>query len=207
MSRGQYAGKRVRLINRRKRSEKGQRKISKSIALMVALVSIIAVAAGSTLAILITQAKPIVNTFNYSNVACEVQEDSFTNGTSVEKTNVSVKNIGDTESYIRAAIVVTWKDSEGNVCARAPKEGVDYEMELNTEGNWFSGKDGFYYYTKPVSPQQSTDILINKCYLCGNGLEGYGLSVEILASAIQSKPEKAVEASWPVNVSNGIISE
>ena len=66
---------------------------------MVALVSIIAVAAGSTLAILITQANPIVNTFNYSNVACEVQEDPFEDGTDLEKTNVSVKNTGDTESY------------------------------------------------------------------------------------------------------------
>lgn len=195
MSRGQYTGKRVRLISRRKRSEKEQRKISKSIALLVVLISIISVTAGSTSAFLVTRTDSVKNTFDYSNVACEVIEE-FKNDV---KSDVKVQNTGDTESYIRAAIIVTWKDPQGNVCARAPKENVDYKMELNTT-DWLKGDDGFYYYTKPVLPEATTINLINHCRVDGSGLEGYGLSVEILASAIQSKPEKAVENSWHVTI-------
>ena len=178
--------------------------------LLIALILAIDIAAGSTLAFLVTQTKSIKNTFNHSNVACEVVEDTFINFQSEEKTNVKVQNTGDTESYIRAAILVNWKDKEGNVYAVAPEEGVDYEIELGAN-TWFLGNDGFYYYTKPVSPVlplDTTDVLINRCYPTGNGLEGYGLSVEIVASAIQSQPAKAVENSWHVNVnSDGTISE
>lgn len=193
-------------MSRGKRARKRQQGFNKNITLLVALVSIIAIASSSTLAILITKTNSIKNNFNYSNVACEVMEDSFVNGTSIEKANVYVKNIGDTESYIRAAIIVTWKDSKGNVYAKVPQVGVDYEIYINDSG-WFE-KDEFYYYTKPVSPQDNTGVLIKNCSIKGSGLEGYGLSVEILASAIQSKPEKAVENSWGVTVnSDGTISE
>ena len=200
MSRGQYAGKRVRLISRRKRSEKGQRKISKSIVLLVALISIISVATGSTLAFLVTRTDSVKNTFNYSNVACAVEE-VFEDGV---KKDVRIENTGDIDAYIRTVVIVTWKDSAGNVYAMEPRKGEDYEITIN-DSDWFE-KGGFYYYTKPVSPGKTTGILIDECKPKCDGPEGYDLSVEILASAIQSKPEKAVKNSWHVTVtSDGTI--
>lgn len=191
-------------MSRGKHARKRQQRFNKSIILSVVLVSILAAAAGSTLAFLVTRTDSVKNTFNYSNVACMVKEEAFTNGTSVEKSNVRVLNTGDTESYIRAAIIVTWKDSVGNVYAMEPQKDKDYTITIN-DSDWFE-KDGFYYYTKPVSPQEETGILIENCSINGSGLEGYGLSVEILASAIQSKPTKAVEKSWDVTVdTNGYI--
>ena len=181
-----------------------QQRFNKGIILVV-LVSIFAAVAGSTLAFLVTRTDSVKNTFNYSNVACMVKEEAFTNGTSVEKSNVRVLNTGDTESYIRAAIIVTWKDSVGNVYAMEPQKDKDYTITIN-DSDWFE-KDGFYYYTKPVSPQEETGILIENCSINESGLEGYGLSVEILASAIQSKPTKAVVDSWGVTVTNGQISK
>ncbi len=166
---------------------------------LIALILAIDIAAGSTLAFLVTQTNSVKNTFNHSNVACEVVEDTFINFQSEEKANVKVQNTGDTESYIRAAILVNWKDEKGNVYAIAPEEKIDYKIELN-EDTWDWGSDGFYYYKKPVSPEETTDVLINRCYPTGSGVEGYGLSVEILASAIQSTPAKAVENSWEVKV-------
>ena len=193
-------------MSRGKHARKRQQRFNKSIILSVVLVSILAAAAGSTLAFLVTRTDSVKNTFNYSNVACMVKEEAFTNGISVEKSNVRVLNTGDTESYIRAAIIVTWKDSVGNVYAMEPQKDKDYTITIN-DSDWFE-KDGFYYYTKLVSPQEETGILIENCSINGSGLEGYGLSVEILASAIQSKPTKAVENSWSVKVNpDGTISK
>lgn len=192
-------------MSRGKHARRRQQRFNKSIILVV-LVSIFAAVAGSTLAFLVTRTDSVKNTFNYSNVACMVKEEAFTNGTSVEKSNVRVLNTGDTESYIRAAIIVTWKDSAGNVYAMEPQKDKDYTITINNS-DWLE-KNGFYYYTKPVSPQKETGVLIENCSIKGSGLEGYGLSVEILASAIQSKPTKAVENSWHVIVnSDGIISK
>lgn len=193
-------------MSRCKHAMKRQQKFNKTTTLLIALISLFVIVSSSTLAILVTKTNFIKNTFNYSNVACEVIESEFINGKSVEKSNVCVKNTGDTESYIRAAIIVTWKDPYGYVYAKAPKDGVDYEIVIN-ETNWFE-KDGFYYYSKPVKPSNKTDNLIDRCSVKGSGLEGYGLSVEILASGIQSKPSKAVKDSWNVSVnSNGTISK
>ena len=192
-------------MSRGKHARRRQQRFNKSIILVV-LVSIFAAVAGSTLAFLVTRTDSVKNTFNYSNVACEVVEEKFINGTSVDKSNVRVLNTGDTESYIRAAIIVTWKDSACNVYAMEPQKDKDYTITINNS-DWLE-KNGFYYYTKPVSPQKETGVLIENCSIKGSGLEGYGLSVEILASAIQSKPTKAVENSWHVIVnSDGIISK
>lgn len=192
-------------MSRGKHARRRQQRFNKSIILVV-LVSIFAAVAGSTLAFLVTRTDSVKNTFNYSNVACEVVEEKFINGTSVDKSNVRVLNTGDTESYIRAAIIVTWKDSAGNVYAMEPQKDKDYTITINNS-DWLE-KNGFYYYTKPVSPQKETGVLIENCSIKGSGLEGYGLSIEILASAIQSKPTKAVENSWHVIVnSDGIISK
>ena len=192
-------------MSRGKHARRRQQRFNKSIILVV-LVSIFAAVAGSTLAFLVTRTDSVKNTFNYSNVACEVVEEKFINGISVDKSNVRVLNTGDTESYIRAAIIVTWKDSAGNVYAMEPQKDKDYTITINNS-DWIE-KDGFYYYTKPVSPQEETGILIENCSINESGLEGYGLSVEILASAIQSKPTKAVENSWSVKVNpDGTISK
>lgn len=192
-------------MSRGKHARRRQQRFNKSIILVV-LVSIFAAVAGSTLAFLVTRTDSVKNTFNYSNVACEVVEEKFINGISVDKSNVRVLNTGDTESYIRAAIIVTWKDSAGNVYAMEPQKDKDYTITINNS-DWIE-KDGFYYYTKPVSPQEETGILIENCSINESCLEGYGLSVEILASAIQSKPTKAVENSWSVKVNpDGTISK
>jgi len=184
----------------------GHMKRKKHIILMIALIVALDIAAGSTLAFLVTRTDAIKNTFNYSNVACKVIE-TFEQG-DIVKSDVKVQNTGDTESYIRAAIIVTWKDSAGNVYARPPVENIYYTIEIDTTtSGWIKRDDGFYYYTKPVSPGEETGVLIKKCQLLKNGPEGYNLSVEILASAIQSQPAKAVRNSWDVTVnSDGTIS-
>ena len=161
--------------------------------------------AGGTLAFLVDKTDTVENTFTPSKVSCAVNE-TF-NGK--RKTDVSIQNTGDTEAYIRAAIVVTWRDSSNNVYGVPVKDG-DYSMKLNLSASgWFKGSDGYYYYAEEVEGGKSTADLIESCApVSGKAPEGCTLSVEILADAIQSRPEDAVEDAWDVTVgSNGNISK
>lgn len=168
----------------------------KATVLLSSLALLIALAVGTTAAFLITDDEPIVNTFNPSKVTSYVDETSF-DGTT--KTGVTVANTGDTEAYIRAAYIVTWKNGEnGQVYGKAPQPGVDYDISLNT-ADWIPGSDGYYYYKSPVAPGASTTALINSCTVVqANAPEGFGLNVEILGSAIQSTPVKVVNDNWKV---------
>lgn len=169
--------------------------------LLVSLVLIAAIAVGSTVAFIATSTNSITNTFNPANVTIDIDE-KFESGV---KTDVKVKNTGNTDAFIRAQIVVTWKDTNGNVSATKPVlgEDKDYTMTLN-ETDWFLGSDGFYYCKTSVAPNGgSTPVLIEKCEKTGTPPDGYDLSVEIIASGIQSTPASAVEEAWKVvSVSN-----
>lgn len=164
----------------------------KASVLLSALVLISILAAGTTVAFLKTTSGTVTNTFSPSQVSRQVIEDSFNY---TEKTGVKVKNTGNTEAYIRAAIVITWKNNEnGNVYGQAPGTD-DYTMTLGPD--WTHGEDGYYYYMTPVAPNESTPVLISNCTAVQDNIPvGYGLNVEIIASAVQSKPTHVVNSVW-----------
>lgn len=196
MYQGKY-GQRTKYSKRRTNKRKAT-------VLLASLALLIVLFVGTTTAFLIASDGPITNIFKSSRVTCQVNETSF-DGTT--KKNVTIFNTGDTEAYIRAAIVVTWKDkaddstSNGNVYGVAPIVNKDYTIELNLT-DWIDGKDGFYYYKYPVAPNgeegSMTTALIKSCTVIqDNAPAGYGLNVEILGSAIQSVPVSVVNEKWP----------
>lgn len=181
------------------------RKFSKKpMVVMASLVLLLCMTVGGSLAFLTTQTDPVKNTFTPAEVKITVTE-KIDNGT---KDEVKVKNIGDTTAYIRAAVVVTWQDEAGNIYGEKPIEGTDYTISswtgLQAGGGWKKGSvDGFYYYTKPVDVEASTDELFTGCApVAGKAPEGYSLAVEIIASAVQSLPTSAVKDVWVSGVSN-----
>lgn len=169
---------------------------------LVALALVLCIAGGATLAFLMVTTPSLTNVFQYGHVTCKVDETFQDN----VKTNVSIRNTGDTQSYIRVKLVFTWKDSDGNVSAQPVKTG-DYDLELNMDG-WFE-KDGYYYAKAPVAPDNKTPVLIGKCTeVAAHAPDGYTLSLEILADAIQSTPTRAVEQAWSVTVdTDGLLKE
>lgn len=168
--------------------------------LLLAALAVIAMGVvGGTVAYLVTKTGPVVNTFTPGVVSCKIDE-TF-DGTT--KSNVYVTNTGNTNAYIRAAIIVTWKDAAGNIAATVPAKGTDYTLELN-ETDWVE-HDGYYYYKGSVAPNAQTENLIETC-TAKNPYGDYTLSVEILADAIQSTPSNAVESSWHVSISNGSVT-
>lgn len=173
---------------------------------------------GATVAFLVTYTGAVTNTFQGSKVACAVIE----NGTGgigefdgKVKTNVQIENTGDTQSYIRAKVVITWMSTDGkHVTAAKPIEGekgdytIIYAGEANGETStaWQLAADGYWYYTTPVNKGALTTNLIHSCSLTQTATvpEGYFLSVEIIASAIQSTPTSVVTDQWKSN-GNGVI--
>ena len=186
----------------RRRRAKRRKQQSLIIAVVAILCSIIACA---TIAFVFTSTKPLENTFTDAYVACDVLE-TF-DGTT--KTDVTIKNTGEVQSYIRAKVVVTWmSDDKTKVTALKPIDDTDYVItyadEANAATNWEKGLDGYWYYKLPVNVGKETEELIESCSL-KEGITapyGYYLSVEIVASAIQSTPETVVKEQWSSGISD-----
>lgn len=168
----------------------------KGLAAFAALVLVLCCTVGGTVAWLATTAGPVTNTFTPSHVTTYVDE-SF-DGTT--KSDVKIQNTGDTDAYIRAAIVCNWVNADGEVYAQMPEPSIgsnvrDYTIDLNTGSDsdkWtkVTGKDGidYYYYNSVVSAGVETANLINSCTeIAGKAPEGYRLQVTILADGIQAK--------------------
>ena len=172
----------------------------KEFVLLVSVFAMIAGVVGGTVAYLVADTDPLTNNFDLAEVSCRVEEDF----NKQEKKNVKIQNTGDIPAYIRAKVVVTWKDEDGNVYGQAPIEETDYTIQFN-EGVWKREGD-YWYYDEPVAPVTETNcytpVLINRCSSSGTEPEGYHLSVEILAEAIQSEPTKAIQEAWGYTPSN-----
>lgn len=163
----------------------------KAILAVTLIVLLLSVAVGTTLAYLFDQTDSITNTFTPTNLPNEVVE-GFEGNT---KTYAEIKNNGNIAAYIRAKVVVTWQDAEGNVLKDVPKEETDYSITY-CNGKW-SEKDGFWYYSEPVKAGESTDELFKNCKpLKSAPSEGYTLHVEVLAQSIQAEPSSAVKDAW-----------
>lgn len=170
-------------------------RMSRTALVLAAVVLVLGAAIGGTVAWLATNTPGLTNTFTPGEVKCTVEE-TFANGV---KSDVKIENTGNTDAYIRAKVVVTWKDKDGNVYGGAvPAEGTDYTITYSTSG-WTQVGD-YRYCTQPVAPDASnnlTPVLISSASpVDGKAPEGYALSIEILAEAIQSSPASAVQEAW-----------
>ena len=174
-------------------------RVNKTLFALLAIVMVIGAVVGTTVAFLITNTGPVENKFAYASVSCNVKEDF--NG-SIKK-NVQITNTGSTDAYIRATYVVNWLDAQGNIVASVPK-GYSYTLKENPDGEWTKASgDGYFYYLKPVAPKASTPGRLLTCTVTRPENPEYRLSVEILATAIQSQPAKAVGEAWGVTPSSG----
>ncbi len=176
----------------------------KTVLLLVCFFLLCTVMAGTTFAFLYTGTDPVENRFQPSHAACDVTE-TFDGSV---KSDVKVQNTGEVDVYIRVAVIVSWMSSDQTrVAAVTPVQGTDYTLEMAQNTNWMQGDDGFWYFTVPVTAGTYTDVLIDSCCAVpGRAPEGFQLSVEIVASAIQASPVSVAETEWGVQTQNGIIT-
>ena len=175
--------------------------------LLVSLALLATVSVGGTLAYLVAEDEPVVNTFTLSSIPNEIVEDFD----GEVKSNVKIKNTSTTApAYIRAMVVASWVEVDadgqttGNVYGVAPVEGTDYSMEWRKDG-WAEGADGYYYYTSAVGAGEETGILFTDCQLSDEANQpiGHKLVIEIIAQSIQADGVDA-DGKTPVELAWGI---
>ena len=169
-------------------------RMNRTAVLLIAIILLISTAVGSTVAFLATKTEPVENAFEYANVSCEVTEARDTDGSSI----VQVRNTGTISAYIRVAVVANWMDVNGDIAASDP-EGYGYDPTCSSD-SWARGADGFFYYLRPVAPDDSTEGILLACTVTCPEPPECTLSVEVLAEAIQSTPASAVYEAWGVTV-------
>lgn len=169
---------------------------NKAAVLLLSMILLIGIAVGTTVAFLVARTEPMKSTFEYAKVSCEVTGS---------KENVQIKNTGNTAAYIRATYVVTWRDAYGKVAVSVPG-GYSYTLTENLGNYWKKGTDGYFYYTSPVAPGNSTLDSLPTCNVTYPDNPEYTLSVEILAEAIQSEPAEAVQQAWGATIVDGKLT-
>ena len=167
-----------------------RRRSNKSLALLISLVMIAAVAVGGTLAWLTTATAPVQNTMEPGRVPITIDEN--VNGTT--KTDVKIKNTGNVDAYIRVAVIANAVDEDGNiVLGTAPTFTVD-------TSKW-DLVDGYYYYKGIVLAGGSTTSLFADDVYFANG------EVNILAESIQVQGgyngQKPETYAWDRTYTNG----
>lgn len=156
-------------------------------ALILSLCLIFALAVGTTVALLKANTTPVTNTFTAAKSEIKINEN-VENG---KKSSIQVENIGTATSYVRVKLVLNWVSEDGKVVSGGSLPTVT----LNDDGSWFE-KDGIYYYTKPVAPQDLTSNLLKSAIEQTNAPKGCHLEVTVLAESIQAAPSTAVEGAW-----------
>lgn len=155
---------------------------------LVLIIVILAISVGGTLAYLIDQTSAVENSFTPGSVTCQVAEN---NGT------FTVQNTGNVPAYLRAMVVVNWVKTVGGqtyVYGTKPTAS-DYTITYD-EDKWI--QDGcIYYYNTAVSPADNADTVEFAKVVATNTAqapEGYTLTVEVIAEAIQFEGMNAANA-------------
>lgn len=198
MAKGKYVGKYQKGgVHLRKRKHTKRRTALLSIFLILSL------AVSGTLAYLVAKTDNVNNQFEPSYVTCQVNANN--------DATFDVTNTGDVGAFIRAEIVVNWMDEKGNVRGIAPSFS-DYTLVVNESDWWQDKKDtGYYYYKYSVLPKGVTNDLITAYGLATNvtAPDGYDLSVEVVAEAIQADGDRdfgnvpAYKDAWGITSISG----
>ena len=168
--------------------------------MVIATVLLLALAIGGTVAWLSTKGDPIINTFNPSEVACQVEE-SF-DKTTGEKRNVNVTNTGDTTAYIRVKLVTYRTNDQGQHIG-----GTASLPAFTLGANWVKYGD-YYYYTLPVAPEKKpeADLISSITLESYTDVDGGHQAIDVMAEAIQSEPARAVGQAWGVSIAPGSVT-
>ena len=165
-----------------------RRRGAKSLTLTIAVILLAAMVIGGSIAWLSMKSEPAVNKFTLASVTCDIGENCDDD----TKKDVWIYNTGDTDAYIRVAVVANKVDDEGNI--------IGAGNDTFTLGTDWMKIGNYYYFTKKVAPGAKTEDLL------GSDISLVGNNVTIIADAIQADPAKAVEQSWGVKVTSGVIT-
>ncbi|MBR5252002.1 MAG: hypothetical protein IKV52_04180 [Oscillospiraceae bacterium] len=176
----------------------------------------------TTIAYIFTVSPAVKNSFiapELDHIPDEKFEDNIKEDVKIDV--LDTNNLG-VKSFVRAKVVVSWQEVEAgvdNLFGTMPAVSDDYVMNLNindekenkADGKWVLHTDGFYYYTQPVDPGESTETLITSAYQTGEAPPGYFLHIEILSQTIQADGTDQngvmpVQLAWGVTIANDSVT-
>ena len=169
---------------------KNRKKTAKSLALIIAVVLVFSMAVGGMLAYLIAEKISVKNSFVPGSVVATIVDDT-------------IRNDGNTEMWVRVAVVGNWKNHKDSTDNSQIVYGRDPNFVVNTEkygdGEWLKGNvesDGrcYYYWSVPVAPEEVTGK-ITATPSEQAPAEGYEFSYILGVEAIQAAPPAAF-AEW-----------
>ena len=178
----------------------GKKKLS-----VILFAVLLAAITATTIAYVFTVLNPVKNTFELSKVGVDIVEE-FDGET---KKNVNLKNTGEIDEFMRACIVINWKNESGDVLGKAVL-ATEYDVTYN-DTDWTLGEDGYWYCNQAIAAGESTPNLIGSdgIKLTEVGLlaqpEGYYFSVDIVAQCIQAHPDDAALDAWGVTAEDGTL--
>lgn len=201
-NKGKYMQTRPRkkLKNRGKHMEESNFELRFKIISHMIMILLIGVVLGTSAYIIIKNS--IKNEFDIGKVKSEIIE-TF-NEENKTKNDVYIKNIGNVPSYLRTAIIISWKDKDGKILETKPEENIDYSINFSNSANWIKSSEGYYYYKNILQENTTTDILIEECVQIKN-YDDRILDVSIATQAIQAEPADAVMEAWNVDIIDGVL--
>lgn len=167
-----------------------RRRNDKSLALLISLVMIAAVAVGGTLAWLTTDTDPVRNTMVPAGVPIHIDEKVE----GAVKKDVRITNNGNVDAYIRVAVIANAVDEDGNiVMGNAPTYQVN-------SSKWV--QNGSYYYYKDVVPAGGTTepLFSGKVDFASGEINILAESIQVQGGYNGMAPEKY---AWDVSYANG----
>lgn len=194
-----------------------RKRIKLSTVLVIAAALALVTAIGGTMAWLTTHSEGLTNTFTPATISGEVKE-TF-NSPFDTKSNVYIQNTSDVPVYVRVALVPTWvmQENDKYVPVAEPVEDADVTIDnenwknfVPKNSDWIKGRDGYYYYTKPLAANgvkdsndralDTTDNLFDKAI--ARQKDGYHMNLQVLLQMIQAEPADAVKDAWKAGVSD-----
>lgn len=160
----------------------------RALGIVVALVLLLCVSVGGTLAYLVATDGPITNIFSPATTAIRVDETCTDN----VETSIVVTNTGNTAVYIRVALTSGTKNAEGNLVV----DSYENLNNLTLGSGWVKHTDGYYYCTSPVAAYGASGNLLENSITLAEGQ-----TITILAQCIQSEPSNAAVEAWGVDPS------
>lgn len=120
------------------------------------------------------------------------------------KKDIKVKNNGNSDIFVRVNIIYNFNDEDNNIIGVTPIIDTDYTVQASSP-NWIKDEnDGYYYYKYAVSPNETTDNLIDEIKILYNGNDKH-VVVNVLAEAIQASPTRAISELWHKHVVDNVI--
>lgn len=173
-------------------------RMSRTVMVALALVLVLGLAIGGTIAYLVTNTDSITNTFTPGGTTPGIEE-KVENGV---KESIVIENKGNIPAYIRVMLVGnTVETVDGKEVVTG---GFDVSARFTyNDTDWVKGSDGYYYYKTPVAANEKTNDLLAS----GTSITvGENETVTVLAQSIQAEPDYVVQQTWGVTIANGTVT-